>query len=285
MADEPDNPAEDEEARDYEDDLMPWEEAAHSLVRAALSTVEIDEEEGVVRLVLDGHEEEFDDFDELRHSLVSEADNEIVARVPFEDGSPVFSISADSIVDRLLAGSSAERFFEGLRPHRDENQLLLTFDYLLEELARTQVRIDVTSINEELVRYLAKHPEQMRELHPRKFEELVAELFHDMGYEVALTPQTRDGGIDFKAFRKEPFGTLLTLVECKRYRPDRRIGVGVVRALHGVLGVQHASHGVIVTTSFFTRDAKAEQQLIRGRMSLSDFNALTDWLAKYRRSR
>ena len=47
------------------------------------------------------------------------------------------------------------------------------------------------------------HPELMRNLSPRKFEELVAELFSDMGYEVVLTPATRDGGFDFKAFRKE----------------------------------------------------------------------------------
>lgn len=117
---------------------------------------------------------------------------------------------------------------------------------------------------------------------PRKFEELVAELFRDLGYYVELTKQTRDGGMDLRAFRREPFGTILTLVECKRYAPDRKVGVGVVRSLHGVVSSKHASQGVIATTSFFAREAEREREEIRGRMSLANFNALSDWLRRYR---
>jgi hypothetical protein len=35
---------------------------------------------------------------------------------------------------------------------------------------------------------LAKHPEKMQDLTPRKFEELVAALFRAKGYDVELTP-------------------------------------------------------------------------------------------------
>ena len=123
----------------------------------------------------------------------------------------------------------------------------------------------------------------MKDVHPRRFEELVAELFRRMGYEVVLTPTARDGGRDVHAFQKGGVGTLLTLVECKRFRPDRKVGVGVVRALFGVVEAERASHGIIATTSSFTRDAKLFQQNLQYRLSLRDFTDLAKWCKQYRR--
>jgi HJR/Mrr/RecB family endonuclease len=39
-------------------------------------------------------------------------------------------------------------------------------------------------------------------LNRRLFEEFVAELFHEFGYEVELTKRTRDGGRDVIAIRE-----------------------------------------------------------------------------------
>ena len=38
-----------------------------------------------------------------------------------------------------------------------------------------KIQVDLNEINTELIQYLTKHPEFMRELNPRKFEELIAE--------------------------------------------------------------------------------------------------------------
>jgi len=43
-------------------------------------------------------------------------------------------------------------------------------------------------VNDLLINYLAAHPELMKDVHPRRFEELVAELFRRMGYEVVRIP-------------------------------------------------------------------------------------------------
>lgn len=260
-----------------EADSFPWEDEAKELVNDALDSIEVDEADGVVRVFIDGLEREFTDLEDLRRELISEVEDKIDSVGP-EDASDYSD--ADELVDDAIFFSRVEESFETLYPGPDENQLLLRFDDFLADSAEQQVRIDLTSINEELIRFLASRPEQMRYLHPRKFEELVAELFRSMGYDVLLTPRSRDGGMDFRAFRKEPFGTLLTIVECKRYR-ERKVGVGIVRSLYGVLNMENAPHGVIATTSFFTRDAKAERELVRGRMSLSDFNALSQWLTNY----
>ena len=85
------------------------------------------------------------------------------------------------------------------------------------------LRIDLTEINDELIKYLAQHPEKMHDMAPRKFEELVAAIFRAKGYTVELTPATRDGGFDVRAFHRNDIGLFLTLIECKRYRPAARI--------------------------------------------------------------
>ena len=61
------------------------------------------------------------------------------------------------------------------------------------------------------------------------------------GYDVELTPQTRDGGKDIYAARRDDLGTFLYIVECKRYAPDNPVGVEVIRALHGVADIDRVT--------------------------------------------
>ena len=140
----------------------------------------------------------------------------------------------------------------------------------------------VATVNDELIRYLAKHPELLYELQPRRFEELVAELLHSQGFEPTLTPRTRDGGRDILAARSDALGSLLYLVECKRYAPKNKVGVEVVRAIHGVTQAERATKGVIVTTSSFTKDAIAFASPLKFGIGLHDFEALKSWLDSYR---
>jgi len=155
--------------------------------------------------------------------------------------------------------------------------------YRLEtQLVIPSVGIELTEINEELIRYLGKHPKALHDLDPRKFEELIAELFRDFGYQVLLTPQTRDGGCDIRAFRKDSVGELLYLIECKRYKASRPVSVDLVRGLYGLSQSENASCGVLVTTSRFTKDAREFALRRRYQLSLKDYNDLVAWLGKYR---
>jgi len=129
---------------------------------------------------------------------------------------------------------------------------------------------------------LAQHPEKMQDLTPRKFEELVAVLFSAKGYDVELTPATRDGGFDMRAFHRNAVGTFLTLIECKRCGPKRPVSVDVVRGLYGVTEDEGATTGLIVTTSSFTRDAKSFQDRNKYRIQLADHAALQAWLREHR---
>ena len=80
----------------------------------------------------------------------------------------------------------------------------------------------IISANEAMIVALKKQPKDIYKLTPRQYEELVAELFRDMGYDVTLTKATRDGGKDILAAIKTEIGQLLCLVEAKRYREDRK---------------------------------------------------------------
>jgi restriction system protein len=144
-----------------------------------------------------------------------------------------------------------------------------------------KTQVVLADVNDELLFYLAKNPELIYELGSRKFEELIAKLFVDRGHEVSLTKSTRDGGYDIFAKIKDAFSEFIILAECKKYSPDNKVGVEIVRGLYGVTEVNKANQGLIITSSFFTKDAQQEQLRIGSRIGLKDYNDLVEWLKPY----
>jgi restriction endonuclease Mrr len=141
-----------------------------------------------------------------------------------------------------------------------------------------QTIVEVRLFNSDLLSYLKRHPALMRELSPHRFEELIAELLSARGYEITPTPRTRDGGFDMYAAYKDSVGQFLYLVECKRFTPPTKVGVGIARALYGVVESQRAGAGLIVTSSFFTKDAEIYQRGVEFRLQFSDFTKISRWL-------
>ena len=89
---------------------------------------------------------------------------------------------------------------------------------------------------------------------PKEFEHFVASLLEEQGYDVVFTPQTRDGGYDMilKEYN-ELLGSNTYLVEVKKYPVDRKIGIGVVRALVGSVLSNNAQKGIVITNTDFTK--------------------------------
>lgn len=143
------------------------------------------------------------------------------------------------------------------------------------------VRPRIILANESLVERLRRQPSSIYELPPRKFEELIAELLTDLGYEVELTPATRDGGKDILAYMTTPHGKLLCLVEAKKYRRDRHVGVELVRQLYGTLIDADASSAMLVTTSSFSSGAKAFEQRHQYKLALRDYGSVIQWIEEY----
>lgn len=141
-----------------------------------------------------------------------------------------------------------------------------------------QIITNVTEVDFELLKTLAKHPDLLYELSPRKFEEVIAELLHRQGYEVQMTPFTKDGGVDIYAAIKNTLGTYLFLVQCKKYAPNHPVGVELVRELYGVVQSKGATAGIITATSHFTKGAKDFQSQLLYRLDLKDYIGIQNWL-------
>ncbi len=95
--------------------------------------------------------------------------------------------------------------------------------------------------------------DSIRDLPWDDFEHLVGEAYRRLGYHVRETgSDDRHGGADLVLRRRGE----TTLVECKRWRL-RKVRVATLRELQGVMAAEHAQHGVVVTTSAFTQDARA----------------------------
>ncbi len=83
------------------------------------------------------------------------------------------------------------------------------------------------------------------------FERIVAEAFRRKGYSVIETDKGPDGGIDLILRRDSEEH----LVQCKHWRANK-VGVNIVRELHGVMASRGAAGGFVVTAGEFTAAAK-----------------------------
>jgi len=143
--------------------------------------------------------------------------------------------------------------------------------------------IDVSkTVDEKLVSYFRDRPHELKRMNRRLFEELVAELFCGFGYEVELTQQTRDGGKDIIAVRRNEL-KVKYLIECKRPDPGGYVSVGTVRELYGVKISEGATKGIMVTTAYFSPDAKIFLDKHQWELEGKEYEDLRRWLEGYAR--
>jgi restriction system protein len=91
------------------------------------------------------------------------------------------------------------------------------------------------------------------DLTPLEFENLVSNLFGQLGLETRLTRSSRDGGVDVVAYDARPVLGGKVVIQAKRYR--NTVGVAAVRDLFGTMMNEGANKGILVTTSGFGPDA------------------------------
>jgi len=107
--------------------------------------------------------------------------------------------------------------------------------------------LDLSDIDvqiQEIRSFLMATYESRFDIHPRRFEEVVGSVFGDLGYDVAVTAYSRDGGIDIVLCNQsgERIG-----VQVKRYRHS--IKVEQIRSFAGALILGGFVRGIFVTTS------------------------------------
>jgi restriction endonuclease len=120
-------------------------------------------------------------------------------------------------------------------------------------------------------------PTELFFMSPRRFEELVAEIWRRFGYCVELTSQTRDGGRDIIAVKQAEVNVRF-LIECKRYERRRKVGVEMVRSLYGVKMDECATKAILATTSSFSPAAKEFFKRHIWELEPRDYDGVVDWI-------
>ena len=129
----------------------------------------------------------------------------------------------------------------------------------------------------ELGTYIRQHPREFNNLSWRRFEELVADVFRNYGYKVILTNPSRDNGADLILLEYDS-ARPYAIVECKRYRSDRKIQVDLVRKLVGAVIDWDVQKAYLVSSTDFSKGAKEAAARYRSKGFEIDLVALSDIL-------
>ena len=115
------------------------------------------------------------------------------------------------------------------------------------------MELDVADLSiplNEVRSYLRRRYDTRHSLHPRRFEQVVASVFEDIGYDAEATAYTNDGGIDV-VLR----GRMGERIGIQVKRRGRTIEVGQIRAFLGALMLGGYARGVFVATTSFQHGA------------------------------
>lgn len=92
-------------------------------------------------------------------------------------------------------------------------------------------------------------------LTPREFELLIASLYEQLGYEIQVTPATRDGGKDIVAKIKREDGNEVVYVECKLYKTTELTKDKVGYFAYNVIN-DKVNRGIIFCTGYVNEKIK-----------------------------
>lgn len=142
---------------------------------------------------------------------------------------------------------------------------------------------DEVEYYDNLLQSIVVDRETLYRMRPEEFEDLVAEIFRRDGYEVKITPRTRDGGKDIIAsFSKNGIPYLL-YIECKRFSENRKVGVEIVQRIFGTQTADRVGKSVVVTSSTFSRDARRFAEEQNHMIDLLDYNDLIQMIENQNR--
>jgi TIR domain/Restriction endonuclease len=115
----------------------------------------------------------------------------------------------------------------------------------------------VTGIEELVERLRLAHDINFSRLDPRRFEELIADVFRADGFSVRVSMATTDGGHDLILLPPEGrVDSALYVVQIKHYK-ERRVSVETIRsAIGSVILAGKSAKGLIVTSSQLTSAAQ-----------------------------
>jgi restriction endonuclease Mrr len=181
--------------------------------------------------------------------------------------------------------------FQNDKTENEEIKNLIITEFNFEDEVKNNSKLHFQVINESslierLIADIYNNNRNLYNLKPRQFEELVAELLRNNGFEVQLTKQTRDNGYDIIAIQNmNKLNPIKFLVECKLYGEDKPIGINTIRSFCDVVNREGANRGIIVTSSYFSSIAIKREQDMPYLLEFKDRIAIINWVEDYVKSK
>jgi hypothetical protein len=127
------------------------------------------------------------------------------------------------------------------------------------------------------------NPNIIFNMNPHRFEEFIARIFINMGYNVELTKKTRDGGRDIFGFRDADKKKVA--IEVKRYSPKNPISIGLVQRFVGANVVEDVTDMLFVTSSRYTKPSRNYNDKFNSKntmkLELNDYSDIIKWINDY----
>lgn len=136
-----------------------------------------------------------------------------------------------------------EEYLKQLEEKRREAERKAEIAKKAEQLRREEVQ-KIININ-------LRNRSYLQSLSPKEFEDVIAIVFQNLGYEVKQTPYSNDQGKDAIAFHEDK----KYLIECKHYDQHKTVGRPQLQKFFAAMVEEKADGGFVVTTGKFTNTA------------------------------
>jgi len=141
----------------------------------------------------------------------------------------------------------------------------------------------VTTLQEvdgEFLKFLASHPHVVDRISWQAFERIALEIFSGFGFEVHHVGTQWGGSADLLLINRDIEGRKQScIVECKRYRKNRKVGLDVVNSVLGARLRAGADSAMLVTTGMFSNHVENEREKLKTlKLKLRDGAQLVEWL-------
>jgi len=147
-------------------------------------------------------------------------------------------------------------------------------------LIKPQTKIEITRFSPSygILQKLLKQRLRVDDLSWREFEKLVAQLLESDGFQIELMNGTKDGGVDIIATKLNDIsGYYKTLWQAKKFSKNK-VTLSTIRELADSVNEFSASKGVIVTTTFLTKDALCRVERDKYTLGKVDRVDLDNWI-------
>ena len=222
---------------------------------------------------------------------------------PWSDNPMVTVFYSDGDFNRIFDGTDgSEELYEGfaslLKEHgydftRDtglvyvyavEPTLNENFqDYFHWQWICSLIKPDFIDIHHEVFEHFENNPHHFQKLNGWDFQVLIYEVLRNQGFRVELGPRSGDGGIDMRMYQRDPIGDILTAVQVKRYRADRKIELEAVQALHGARMAERMGGSMFVTTSDYLPSSTKFAARKNVSMALRNSRDVLEWCEQAKR--